>query len=320
MNNKVLWVLIIILSIIIVERTMSLLSESIKKEIPLPAVESLEPEPFKNVYSEPQTVSDSISFAVNSPENFNDKTKQDIYDLRKRYVANSPLYPENYEPSDEVFGQIVSSKPWYGKYERPCQSLDKNDTSRGESLLSSTLNNPNALIAPFMPLSYRNRILTSDFCMAHDAMLFMPSKIIYKPERKLLEITYPLDKAVIGKNHYNEKMWLLLIALNARDAGYNYITSTRFVNGAFYDSIWNNYTKQYQDNENISNIVFKFNDYIHLGTSCGLAGGCNNISPRQMAMEFDIWELPARLELKLWKKQPSSRNAAPDLYCNLIFE
>lgn len=315
MNNKVLRALIIILSIIIVERTLALLAEYKKPDdATLFPVEVVEPMP--EVVKDENGV---ISLAVNPPENFNDKTKQDIYDLRRRYVGNSPLYPENYEPSDEVFGQIVSSKPWRGKYSAPCESDDSN-ISRGEALLSPIVNNPNALIAPFALAITSNRSLDSDYCKAHDSILFNPSKIEYNAAKKLLEITYPIDDIVIGKNQYEQKIWLLLVALNARDAGYNYIAATDIQGGFFYDSTWDNYSQTYKPYDNIMKIVYNFHDYIHLGTSCGLAGGCNNISPRQLPMEFALSERNANIMLKLWKKQPSSRNIAPDLYCNLIFE
>lgn len=255
-----------------------------------------------------------ISFPINRPQNFNDKTKNDIYDIRRMNVGNSPLYPENYTPSDAVFGQIVSGKPWYGKYDRPCEA-GKSNVTRGESLLSTTINNPNILIQPFPLAKTPNLPLDSDFCRANDTMLFVPRKIEYTPSKKLLEITYPLDEIIIGKNVLGKRLWLLLTALNARDAGYNYITATGIEGGIFYDSTWDG-----TPYDNIGEIVFKFNDYIHLGTSCGIEGGCNNISPRQMPMEFELRSNPAKIRLKLWKNEPASRGAAPDLYCNLIFE
>lgn len=271
--------------------------------------------------SEPvsQVDSEVISFKVYNPENFNDKTKQDIYDIRKTNVGNSPLYPKNYEPSDEIFGQIVSGKPWRGKYSAPCKS-DSSNTSRGEALLSPIVNNPNALIAPFALAITSNRSLGSDYCKAHDSILFSPRKIEYNAARKLLEITYPIDDIVIGKNQYNEKIWLLLVALNARDAGYNYIAAKDIQGGFFYDSTWDNYSQTYKPYDNITKIVYNFHDYIHLGTSCELPGGCNNISPRQAPMEFALSERNAKIMLKLWRKQPASSNSTPDLYCNLIFE
>lgn len=255
-----------------------------------------------------------ISFKIYRPENFNDKTKQDIYDIRKMNVGNSPLYPEYYEPSDAVFGQIVSSKPWYGKYNRPCDSGVSNIT-RGESLLSTIVNNPNALISPFPYANTPDLSLESDYCKSSDSMLFVPSKIEYTPAQKKLEITYPINDIIIGNNQYNKTTSLLLTALNARDAGYNYITATDIQGGFFYDSSWDN-----RPYDNIMKIVYNFHDYIHLGTSCGLPGGCNNISPWQEALSFELSARPARIKLKLWKKEPASRNSTPDLYCNLIFE
>ena len=39
-------------------------------------------------------------------------SKADVFKLRKEAVAASPFAREDYEPSEEVFGQIVSGKPW----------------------------------------------------------------------------------------------------------------------------------------------------------------------------------------------------------------
>ena len=257
MNREWKNFIVLVLVIYIIGRIGWILYEETIRKTPEPvqtATSTVSQKPEKRVYKPLPDSGEVINFPVNAPMCFNDKTKQDIYDLRKTFVADSPLYPDNYEPSEEVFGQIVSSKPWYGKYSRPCKPTAESDISRGDSLLSTAINNPNALIAPFEAVTYKAFAQETDFCRAHDGIMFIPRSIKYFPGRKLLEIVYPVSDVMTGKNKYKEKFWLQLLALNARDAGFNYVTAVSFENGAFYDSIWDNYTKTYNKNSNISKI------------------------------------------------------------------
>ena len=274
----------------------------------------------KQVTSNLSEVTGDVVFPIYPAMNFNDKTKQDIYDIRKANVGNSPLYPKNYEPSDAVFGQIISSMPWRGKYAGPCKPASDNDISHGEALLSTIINNPNALLSPFSAMVSSSVDKNSDYCKINDDILFVPKSVKYIKSQNLLEIVYPINPVMTGKNQYGYRLWLMLSGINARDAGYNYVTLQSSNNAYFFDRIWNYYSKEYEKNVNIRTVVHRFADFIHLGTSCGLRGGCNNISPRQTALEFDITALPAEMNLKLWRKNPKSRESKADLNCKIIFE
>jgi hypothetical protein len=55
---------------------------------------------------------------------------------------------------------------------------------------------------------------------------------------------------------------------------------------------------------NANDYIYELRYYIHVGSSCGIKGGCNNISPVQQELMFYVDNLPASLEVKLWKKRP----------------
>ena len=57
---------------------------------------------------------DFIDLKINKPTNYNYKTKNEIYDIRKSYVSKSKFAKRNYEPNEAVFGSIVDYKPWWG--------------------------------------------------------------------------------------------------------------------------------------------------------------------------------------------------------------
>ena len=63
-----------------------------------------------------------------------------------------------------------------------------------------------------------------------------------------------------------------------------------------------------------------FQDYIHLGGSCKYQDGCNNISPMQVPLMIKIVNLPAEIDLKLWKNNPSSKYSKADIYYKIRFE
>ncbi len=57
----------------------------------------------------------SINIGINPMIELDFLTKEDIYDIRSKYVLLHPeLLPGSYNPSEEVFGQIASGKPWWG--------------------------------------------------------------------------------------------------------------------------------------------------------------------------------------------------------------
>ena len=76
----------------------------------------------------------------------------------------------------------------------------------------------------------------------------------------------------------------------------------------------------FSKNDNVTDDVKKFADYIHLGGSCRYKDGCNNISPMQYDKIFTVYKLPAEINLKLWKKEPVNKYMKADMYYRIIFD
>jgi len=265
-------------------------------------------------------VSEDISFSINAPAKFNGKTRNEIYELRKKAVADSVLFAQNYEPSNIVFGGIVDGKPWYGANSRPCsvRRIKPDEVIKGDTLLSPIVLNPNALVSIFSIAVHTDMDINSEFCKAHHNYIFTPVGVNYKAKENTLEIRYRLNDTITGNNVHKRKHDLQITGINARDAGFEYVTATNFTGGFFFKKVWSG--GQWVENHNVTQGVYRFQDYIHLGGSCGIEGGCNNISPRQTYLEFSLKSFPAVMDLKLWRNKPSSPNNVADLNCKIIFE
>lgn len=99
-----------------------------------------------------------------------------------------------------------------------------------------------------------------------------------------------------------------LTGLNARDLGYKYGYISDLKNIVMSESV------------NMSNTVYEFRDFIHVGYSCKVEGGCNNISPHQTELDYEFNSLPAEMTIKLWKTKPISPKVHADFYYRLVFE
>lgn len=230
------------------------------------------------------------------------KPKSAIYRLRKKYVAQSLFANPNYQPSEAVFGGIVDGKPWIDA--NPC-SIDgsKRQGTNGFSEESRFITNPNMLVAIEYPFSFSNQ--PNNWCEDSINQL-VPQEINYSKEKNEIIVVYnqlPF-MAPVGK-----KWFYVFNGLNARDFGYKY---------AYVDNTKSTYKPQYTDSTNISNSVVEFQNYIHLGGSCGYESGCNNGSPRQTYLEFQDnfteYKYQYReIYIKLWKNRPASKNSPADI-------
>ena len=245
---------------------------------------------------------------VNPPQEYNYMTKKAIYDIRKKYVASSIFYHPDYRPSEEVFGQIVDGKPWWGLDNFACH---KGDNSYGVSAVSRFVNNPNLLIAPMMIYGFRRTEGREHFCNANYTK-YLPTAVYYNPQNKMIFAKYNLHREVIDNPELfggmNESYFLSLIGMNARDLGYEYISI----------SYLQNISMLRENNAKFN--VYQLHDFIHLGSSCNIADGCNNISPHQPELDFYFTDLPAVIEIKLWKTKPQDANQHEDFTYQIIFE
>ena len=272
----------------------------------------------KPVKTEPEVINypkDFESLRVNQPMEYNYLTKQEIYDIRKRYVERSIFASEDYEPNEEVFGQIVDKKPWYGS--SACNILnykgDYHENIEGLSKVSAQVNNPNALVGVILIIRPWADENNEEFCNG-EYNKFLPVSLSYNEKENLILAKYrvsnkfPKHRAYIKGKKYGYP--LKLSGLNARDFGYKYV----------YASETNNIRMMYPEKLSVIDDVRMFKDFIHLGTSCNYAGGCNNISPMQDDLTFLITDLPAEINLKLWKKSPLNKRLNADFNYKIIFE
>lgn len=252
------------------------------------------------------------SITVNPLSEYDYLTKKQIFDIRKEHVKNSLFAKENYEPDNSVFGSIVDNKPWWGTI--TCNQLDYkgdyHERIEGPSKVSAQMNNPNALVGlslPFIPWEYD---YNQEFCTS-DYGRFLPVSIQYDKKDNLIVSKYKLTKRFLKyRSSVNGKMTrypIQLSGLNARDFGYDYVY--------IYDS--KNIT-MFEQNNNITEGIRNFTDYIHLGGSCKYKDGCNNISPMQYDKIFTVYKLPAEINLKLWKKRPANQYIKADMYYRII--
>lgn len=246
------------------------------------------------------------------------QTKEEILSLRKAAVEKYSLrlLKNSYKPSEVIFGEIVSGKPWWGI--AGCSIYGSGDKSiLGASEESRYLLNPYLLVGVS---SWSNEIWDKEklsqtewskpdfpFCWSPSSLKIFPSKssleTIYEVtafNKALADLEpYILDRSPVNKFD--------LVAYNARDFGFNFL---------------------HVPEENCINIEnaaktkkpVQILQFIHCGGSSGYPGGSNNMSPLQKEIhEFTVTELPAMMEVRLWRKEPGTIESAPDLKVYIEF-
>lgn len=235
----------------------------------------------------------------NPTSEYNYLKKTEIFKLRRMYVQNSIFNLEKYIPTDEVFGHIEDNKPWYGLkyYNCAANAAGTEDVTLGDSEESRFINNPVNLVGincgGYSIADYKNDPVCTD-----KIFLNIPHITRYIPETNTIEASYTI------KNGHS----CTLTGLNARDLGFDYVYAKNYKNLRF------------KNEENISNKIYKFRDYLHTGGSCGLAGGCTNGSPRQTALEFIYEEKAPKavIDMQLWHKKPEFPFIKEDINYKII--
>ena len=252
---------------------------------------------------------------VNPPSGYNYLSKKQIFSIRENYVKKSLFYHKDYKPSEDVFGQIVDNKPWWGLV--PCGKLnysgDYHERIEGDSKVSVQMNNPNALVGislAYLPWDTKE---THDFCSSEYSK-YSPFDLKYDKKNNLIIAEYEIPRNYINIrvniNGKAKRIPIQLSGLNALDFGYKYVWA--------FDS--KNIKMLYDDKNTVLDEIVQFLDFVHLGGSCRYEGGCNNISPMQDRLMITITDLPAEIELKLWKKQPMNKFNKADFYYKIIFK
>lgn len=248
---------------------------------------------------------------INPLSSYSGKTKEEILNIRKNYIQTSIFKSDNYEPNEEVFGQMEDRKPWWGIDYITCSNKNQSPNINGNGLSEESrfLNNPNVPVGVQMSKCFVNSKEMSEFC-ADKSLLFIPQKISYNKKQKLIIINYKGSKHLAAR--MNKKfLEFYLVGLNARDLGYNWVLANQPQNIRFLP--------QNLDTPTLTEKPYKFKDFIHVGNACKVEGGCNNSSPHQPELMFSIKNLPAEMTLSLWKQKPVYKKQPADLYVKIIF-
>ncbi len=237
------------------------------------------------------------NLVFNDVSDYDDLTKEEIYELRKKYVAASLFATPDYQPSDEVFGQIASKKPWYGLDYSGCVRAvtGQKEVAQGPSEESRFINNPNMLIGV---ISGSKRVEKDNPVCFDTSYWILPVKLSYFRDENTIEAVYNF--------RYTGQMYLT--GINARDLGYKYVYADEAENVKF------------RSQNNVSNTIHEFRDFIHLGASCGYKDGCNNGSPYQSELDYKYTDYPSTMEFKLWKNRPASINDKADINYRIVFK
>lgn len=248
-----------------------------------------------------EPLNDSRELEINDLIDFNNKSKNEIFEIRKKFVKKSIFNSKNYKPSEEVFGGIQDYKPWIGINSTSC-GWSNSAPQFGLSEESRFINNPNALIMLNMPWK------TTKARTCEKNAYLLPASIEYIKSRNTIIVKYKMKQFRDGiyQKYYYEKHFML-DAINARDLGYNWGYAHESKGVTFYKP-------------SILNEAYQFRDFIHLGGSCGVEGGCNNGSPYQQELNFAIIKHNAYVKLYLWKNAPNNKKNKADINYELHFD
>lgn len=164
---------------------------------------------------------DTVNIKVNQMECFSGKTKQEIYDIRKKYVAKSIFKSKDYEPSEEVFGQIEDGLPWRSVFTELCHNEDNKEfETRGPSEESRFINNPIMLVGLLhwghTPTYYRRCDGTIGWAV--------PYRITYSENDKLITAYYK-NMHALNKDLYFVKNFYNNFSLKKIDNGTELVTA-----------------------------------------------------------------------------------------------
>ena len=249
------------------------------------------------------TSSQMINIPINPMIELDFKSKSEIYAIRKRYVMqHSNLLNSSYSPSNEVFGQIESGKPWWGidglSYKGP-----------GEHGIDGASEETRFICNPFLLVGLDKGVANITDRKPREQYP-RPISLEWSINKKRARVVYAVKSFWAGnilncpkvKSHE-----FSLIAYNARDLGYKFmfIDLKKSPNVSLQSG-----TPQ----------VFAIPQFIHTGGSCGYKGGCNNMSPFCADLEIKVKKLPSKVFCKLWRRKPVNQHSPADMEFELIMK
>ena len=251
-------------------------------------------------------ISDPYFLTVNPPVALSGKTREEVYELRRHYIQSSIFDPSTYNPSEQVYGQIVDGKPWYS-INFCWEEYDGQQRANvsGPSEETRFINNPTMLVAIEYPFGLTDK--AGDPSCHSPVNQMIPTDIGYSKSKNEIMVKYDsLPYKAINSTYYQ------LQGQNAVDLGYKYM---------YVDMLRSTFQPDFSDKENNpSTKVQEFKNFIHVGYSCKHEGGCNNGSPRQPNLEFNYRKSDGAGEIyiKLWKTKPFTVMQKPDIAERII--
>lgn len=231
-------------------------------------------------------------------------SKEEILNIRKNALNKSLVFSniKNYEPSPEVY-KIEDNLPWISAYE-----IIKNGTKNnpniglGPSRHSIMIKNPEILLGYIIP----DYGIKKENYEPDETDYFFPKKATWDEKNNTINVYFDYQKFMNRHNYSN--MTIYTDDTNARDLGYNWVYCSE-KSGAVFKST-----------NNISKIPYEIKGFYHKGYACGLKDGCNNYSPRQDEMLFEIVSKSATLKFKFWKNRPLTPFQKADINYIMHFE
>ncbi|HXT01359.1 MAG TPA: hypothetical protein VN915_11835 [Elusimicrobiota bacterium] len=272
-----------------------------RKTIVFPAAEpaSTEPAPVTLYLGSAVKAPGEIQIPLAPLAKFDGFTKAQIYDIRRHAIAEHPeLTGKSYEPSDYVFGSIEDGKPWWG-LEGLYFYGDGPNGNAGPSEESRFLPNP------FLLVGIRESMARTGATPDGSTNYYpYPTRLAWNAAESSARVEYSVSQYFdFTANHayspeYRRQFQFVLY--NARDLGFRYFALDRARSKGI---------SLIQDTDEPRSA----RQFIHRGPSCGVAGGCNNMSPHAKEFLFDVPAAPAKAVLKLWRTKPDDSNAPADM-------
>jgi hypothetical protein len=239
---------------------------------------------------------------LNGPVEFNFKSKAEVLAKRTAQVNKYAfLLASPYKPSDQVFGQLTDGRPWWGTLGLGYYGNGK-DSIRGPAVHSLFMLNPYILAGVITRYCMFGRAPEAE-ATVHKLYCEPKSLRIFARE-STSQVVYRFSKVLEDFKAFENRespYSFDIQAYNARDMGYAYI----FIPSSGLKNV----TADQPASEPFPNP-----QYFHTGGSCGYPGGCNNQSPGCDALNFHVQQLPARLEVWLYRG-PANKSQRPDFTC-----
>ncbi|MBQ8251036.1 MAG: hypothetical protein IJY92_03895 [Alphaproteobacteria bacterium] len=248
-------------------------------------------------------------FEINPPRELDFLPLHQIFHVRKNMVNRYHILDiKNYNPTQSpAFKQVLPNKPWWGVKGMFCYASGKLSIE-GVSEESRFIDNPFALIN----VHEANALFFKKKKGNCPSSYIYLEKLTFNDENNTFYATYN------ASTHYNriKKMASALTEMQAFTFGG--INAVDFEIPYAKMILKENIT--FKNGKNISNTLYKFKDFIHLGHSCGYKGGCNNGSPYQPELVFKIEKFPAKATFHLYKTPPTHKDETPFITYHLTIK